>query len=40
MRVVGYEDPVVHQLVWFQLKDGPVHYVPDIGLYFKLKKIH
>jgi len=38
-RVVGYEDPATHQLVWFNLNAGPLHYVPDVGLYFKLKKI-
>ena len=36
MRTVGYEDPETHQLVWFNLKRGPLHYVPSIGLYFKL----
>ncbi|KAJ8606100.1 hypothetical protein CTAYLR_010563 [Chrysophaeum taylorii] len=35
-RVVGYEDPDVGQLVWFTLAKGPIHYVPDIDLYFKL----
>lgn len=35
-RVVGYEDPDVGQLVWFTLNKGPIHYVPDIDLYFKL----
>jgi len=35
-RTVGYEDPSSHQLVWFNLHKGPLHYVPDLGLYFKL----
>lgn len=39
VRAVGYEDPASHQLVWFNLTAGPLHYVPDIGLYFKLKAI-
>ena len=39
-RHVGYEDPLNHQLIWFKLREGPIHYVPDIGLYFKLKKLH
>jgi len=38
-RTVGYEDPSTHQLVWFNLAKGPLHYVPDIGLYFKLKPV-
>lgn len=35
-RAVGYEDPDSGQLVWFNLGKGPVHYVPDIDLYFKM----
>jgi len=35
-RVVGYEDPDCGQLVWFTLTKGPLHYIPDIDLYFKL----
>ncbi|KAJ1445797.1 hypothetical protein M885DRAFT_548838 [Pelagophyceae sp. CCMP2097] len=35
-RVVGYEDPDVGQMVWFTLEEGPLHYIPDIDLYFKL----
>lgn len=38
-RVVGFEDPMTHQLVWFNLNKGALHYVPDIGLYFKLSPI-
>ena len=35
-RVVGYEDPDVGQLVWFNMTKGKLHYVPDIDLYFRL----
>mmetsp|Transcript_27180 Transcript_27180/g.89053 ORF Transcript_27180/g.89053 Transcript_27180/m.89053 type:complete len:127 (+) Transcript_27180:44-424(+) len=38
-RIVGYEDPDVGQLVWFALGKGPIHYVPDIDLYFKLHPV-
>jgi hypothetical protein len=40
LRTVGYEDPLTHQLVWFNLKAGPIHYIPDLDLYFKLDPIH
>eukprot|EP01041_Mallomonas_annulata_P004762 gene4762-9473_t len=39
-RVVGYEDPVTHAVVWFNMNAGKLHYVPDIGLYFKIKELH
>ena len=39
-RPVGFEDPVTGQLQWFNLHDGPLHYIPDIGLYFKLNHLH
>ncbi|RYH26766.1 hypothetical protein EON65_13960 [archaeon] len=35
-RVVGFEDPLTHQMTWFTLKEGPLFFVPDINLYFKL----
>ena len=35
-RVVGYECPEVHQLFWFNLAKGPLHYVPSIDKYFVL----
>mmetsp|Transcript_47486 Transcript_47486/g.60977 ORF Transcript_47486/g.60977 Transcript_47486/m.60977 type:complete len:125 (-) Transcript_47486:263-637(-) len=35
-RAVGYECPHVHQLFWFNLTKGPLHYVPNINMYFKL----
>jgi len=39
-RVVGYEDPFTHQLVWFELNHGKLHFLPDVGLYFKLTGMH
>jgi hypothetical protein len=36
-RTVGFEDPNTNQLKWFNLDQGKLHYVPDIGLYFKLQ---
>lgn len=38
-RAVGFEDPNSHQLQWFNLHKGSVHFVPTIGLYFKLHAI-
>jgi hypothetical protein len=38
-RQIGYEDPNTHQMVWFNLARGSLHYIPDIGLYFKMKVI-
>ena len=38
-RVIGFQDPVTHQLLWFELEEGPLHYVPDLDLYFKLQKL-
>jgi hypothetical protein len=35
-RAVGFEDPVTHQLQWFNLRLGEIAYIPTIGLYFKL----
>ena len=35
-RVVGYECPEVHQLFWFNMTKGPLHYIPSIDKYFKL----
>eukprot|EP01031_Cornospumella_fuschlensis_P042529 gene42529-51962_t len=35
-RVVGFEDPLTHQMTWFTLKEGSLFFVPDINLYFKL----
>lgn len=38
-RVVGYEDPAVHQVFWFKLRKGDLAYVPKIDKYFALQKI-
>lgn len=38
-RTVGFEHPYTHQLVWFNLEKGPLHFVPDIGLYFKMQVV-
>mmetsp|Transcript_11267 Transcript_11267/g.10897 ORF Transcript_11267/g.10897 Transcript_11267/m.10897 type:complete len:143 (+) Transcript_11267:76-504(+) len=38
-RAIGYEDPNTHQLVWFNLNKGNLHYIPDIGLYFKMQPV-
>ncbi len=35
-RTVGFEHPYTHQLVWFNLEKGPLHFVPQTGLYFKM----
>ena len=38
-RTVGYEDPGTHQLVWFNLSENALHYVPGLSLYFKMQKL-
>jgi hypothetical protein len=38
-RFVGYEDPLCHQVRWFELQLGHPHYIADIGLYFQLKHV-
>jgi oxalate decarboxylase/phosphoglucose isomerase-like protein (cupin superfamily) len=38
-RIVGYEDPHVHQVFWFKLRKGDLVYVPKIDKYFSLYKI-
>ncbi|CAM9630789.1 unnamed protein product [Choristocarpus tenellus] len=35
-RVVGFEHPETHVLLWFNMKAGKVHYVSEIDKYFKL----
>lgn len=37
VRAVGFEDPNSHQLNWFNLTRGKIHYVPSIGLHFSLE---
>lgn len=38
-RIVGYEDPKVHQVFWFKLRKGDLAYVAQIDKYFRLHKI-
>lgn len=38
-RIVGYEDPAVHQVFWFKLRKGDLAYIPKLDKYFKLHKI-
>ena len=38
-RIVGYECPEVGQMLWFALGRGPLHYIADIDLYFKLHDV-
>lgn len=35
-RVVGFEHPETHAVYWFNMKAGKLHYVREIGMYFKL----
>lgn len=35
-RVVGFEHPETHAMYWFNMKAGSLHYVREIGMYFKL----
>eukprot|EP00286_Rhodomonas_abbreviata_P002921 CAMPEP_0181344282 /NCGR_PEP_ID=MMETSP1101-20121128/32092_1 /TAXON_ID=46948 /ORGANISM="Rhodomonas abbreviata, Strain Caron Lab Isolate" /LENGTH=117 /DNA_ID=CAMNT_0023456079 /DNA_START=157 /DNA_END=510 /DNA_ORIENTATION=- len=37
-RTVGFEDPATHYLAWFNMTKGALHYVPSIGLYFKIEE--
>jgi hypothetical protein len=36
MRTIGYEDPLSHAMVWFNVEKDKLYFVPDINLYFKL----
>jgi hypothetical protein len=38
-RAVGFEDPSTHILHWFNLTKDKIHYVPSIGLFFKMQPI-
>ena len=38
-RAVGFEDPSTHVLHWFNLTKDKIHYVPSIGLFFKMQPI-
>uniref|UniRef100_A0A6U1NDJ1 Uncharacterized protein n=1 Tax=Fibrocapsa japonica TaxID=94617 RepID=A0A6U1NDJ1_9STRA len=37
-RAVGFEDPLSHQMQWFVLQEGDIHWVEEIDMYFKLIK--
>ena len=39
VRPVGFEDPQTHAIYWFNLRKGPVHYVKQLGLYFKMQEL-
>lgn len=38
-RIVGIDDPETAQLVWFNLKKGPLHYLSPVDKYFKLVQV-
>lgn len=39
-RVVGYQDPASHAMMWFNIhNDNNTYYVPDVGLFFKMLHI-
>lgn len=38
-RAVGFEHPETHAIYWFNLHRGDLHYVKEIGMYFKLKHV-
>lgn len=40
MRTVGFENPVNHQMEWFNLEEGTIAYIKQIGLHFKIDKIN
>ncbi|CAM9460794.1 unnamed protein product [Discosporangium mesarthrocarpum] len=35
-RVVGFEHPETHAILWFNMSAGKLHYVSEIDKYFKL----
>jgi len=39
IRTVGYEDPHSGQMWWFNLRVEQLHYIEEIGLYFKLDRL-
>lgn len=39
VRTVGFEDPQTHAILWFNLEAGHPHFIPNLGLYFKLWEI-
>ncbi|GMI39668.1 hypothetical protein TrCOL_g10463 [Triparma columacea] len=38
-RAVGFEDPGTHAIYWFNLNKGPVHYVKQLDMYFKMDPV-
>mmetsp|Transcript_5754 Transcript_5754/g.12849 ORF Transcript_5754/g.12849 Transcript_5754/m.12849 type:complete len:80 (-) Transcript_5754:351-590(-) len=38
-RTVGFENPVTHQIQWFNLTRGDLFYVHEIDLFFKMLEI-
>ncbi|GMH70129.1 hypothetical protein TrVE_jg4665 [Triparma verrucosa] len=38
-RTVGFVDPQTHAIYWFNLAKGPVHYIKNLGLYFKMEEL-
>ena len=38
-RIVCYENPHSHLLEYFVLHSGPLHYIPEVGLYFVLLQV-
>ena len=39
VRTVGFEDPHSTQMWWFNLREGKLFYVEELGLYFKLDRL-
>lgn len=40
MRTVGFENPVNHQMEWFNLHEGEIAFIKQVGLHFKIDKIN
>mmetsp|Transcript_3980 Transcript_3980/g.6246 ORF Transcript_3980/g.6246 Transcript_3980/m.6246 type:complete len:127 (+) Transcript_3980:47-427(+) len=38
-RTVGFENPLTHQVQWFNLYKGELTYIPETDLFFKLDEI-
>jgi len=38
-RTVGFECPQTHAIYWFNLGPNNLHFVPKLGLYFKLLEV-
>ena len=39
VRAVGFEDPETHALYWFNIKRGPLHYIKNLDMYFKMDEL-